>query len=203
MEFKTKKSHWQNRGRIFCHVRPFYEWRVIDLNWSMHTSICFYITHSSFIEGSHITKNMAWTLYVVLNREHRVQLWNGEKNIYIYIYNIEGNSNSVIHLYIVLNFKNQLIIVKMTSYRSLSYLILWNRRKHFYTFTVAPPVANKNSKNVNFHKLSQETPMQENFIILNSGVICQQCVVQVQTFFTFILQKIWTILFLYYTYHII
>jgi hypothetical protein len=46
-------------GRIFSRVRPFYEQAVSDLEWSMHRSLWVQVTHSSFIEGSHTTKNTA------------------------------------------------------------------------------------------------------------------------------------------------
>jgi hypothetical protein len=47
------------RGRIFSHVRPFYEWAVSDLDRYMHRSLWVLVTHSSFIERSHMTKNTA------------------------------------------------------------------------------------------------------------------------------------------------
>ncbi len=46
------------RGRIFSRVRPSYEQAVSDLDRSMHISLWFQVTHSSFIKGSHTTKNM-------------------------------------------------------------------------------------------------------------------------------------------------
>ncbi len=53
----------RSRGCIFSHVRPFYERAVSNLDRSMHRSLRVLITHSSFIEGSHTTKNTArvWT----------------------------------------------------------------------------------------------------------------------------------------------
>ncbi len=47
-------------GHIFSHVRPFYEWAVSNLDRSMRRSLWVLITHSSFIEGSHTTKNGLW-----------------------------------------------------------------------------------------------------------------------------------------------
>ncbi len=47
------------RGRNFSHVRPFDERAVSDLDRSMHRSLWALVTHSSFIEGSHTTKNTA------------------------------------------------------------------------------------------------------------------------------------------------
>jgi hypothetical protein len=44
---------------IFGHVRPFYERAVNDPDRSMHRALWVYVAHSSFIEGSHMTKNMA------------------------------------------------------------------------------------------------------------------------------------------------
>ncbi len=49
----------RSRGRIFSCVRPFYERPVSDLDRSLHRSLWVQVTHSSFIEGSHMTKNMA------------------------------------------------------------------------------------------------------------------------------------------------
>jgi hypothetical protein len=49
----------ENRGRIFSHVRPFYERAVSDLGRPMHRSLWVYVAHSSFIEVSHTTKNTA------------------------------------------------------------------------------------------------------------------------------------------------
>ncbi len=46
-----------SRGRIFSGVRPFYEQVVSDLGRSRHRSLWVQVTHSSFIEGSHMTKN--------------------------------------------------------------------------------------------------------------------------------------------------
>jgi hypothetical protein len=50
------------RGRIFSHVRPFYEWAVSDVDRSMHRSLWVLVAHSLFIEGSHMTKNTASAL---------------------------------------------------------------------------------------------------------------------------------------------
>ncbi len=47
---------------IFSHVWPFYEQAVSDLDRSMHRS---QVAHSSFIEGSHTTKNSASVLAAV------------------------------------------------------------------------------------------------------------------------------------------
>ncbi len=46
-------------GSIFSHVRPFFERAVSDLDRSMHISLWISVTPSSFIEGSHMTKNTA------------------------------------------------------------------------------------------------------------------------------------------------
>jgi hypothetical protein len=51
--------HFESRGHIFSHVRPFYEQAVSNLDKSMHRSLWVWVTHSSFIEGSHMTKNTA------------------------------------------------------------------------------------------------------------------------------------------------
>jgi hypothetical protein len=47
------------RGRIFSHVRPFYELAVSNLDRPMHGSLWVWVTHSTFIEGLHMTKNTA------------------------------------------------------------------------------------------------------------------------------------------------
>ena len=47
------------RGQILSHVCPFYEQAVSDLDRPMHRSLWVQVTHSSFIEGSHMTKNTA------------------------------------------------------------------------------------------------------------------------------------------------
>ncbi len=47
------------RARIFSRVRPFYERGVSDLDCSMHRSVWAPVAHSSFTEGSHMTKNTA------------------------------------------------------------------------------------------------------------------------------------------------
>ncbi len=52
-EIKQKMS----TGHFFSHVRPFYEQAVSDLDRSMHRSQLVKVTHSSFIEGSHMIKN--------------------------------------------------------------------------------------------------------------------------------------------------
>jgi hypothetical protein len=52
----TKTTSW---GCIFSHVRPFHERAVSDLGRYMHRSPWVMIPHSSFIEGSHTTKNTA------------------------------------------------------------------------------------------------------------------------------------------------
>jgi hypothetical protein len=41
---------------FFSCVRPFHEWVVSDLDRSMHRFLWFQVAHSSFIEGSHMTK---------------------------------------------------------------------------------------------------------------------------------------------------
>ncbi len=63
-------------GCIFSHVRPFYERAVSDLGpqRSMHTPI--QVAHSSFIQGSHMTKNTA--------SDHILQIIKFEKsNFYV------------------------------------------------------------------------------------------------------------------------
>jgi hypothetical protein len=52
-------DHNLTRGRIFSCVRPFYEQAVSNHDRSMHRSLWAYVAHSSFIEGSHTTKNTA------------------------------------------------------------------------------------------------------------------------------------------------
>ncbi len=47
-------------GHIFSHVQPFYEQGVSNLDRSMHISLWVKVTHSSFIEGSHMTKYSAF-----------------------------------------------------------------------------------------------------------------------------------------------
>ncbi len=46
-------------GHIFSRVQPFYERAASDLDRYMHISLWVQVTHSSFIEGSHTTKNTA------------------------------------------------------------------------------------------------------------------------------------------------
>jgi hypothetical protein len=53
------------RGRIFSHVRPFYERVVSNLDRPMHRSQWVLVAHSSFIEGSHATKNTSSGVYVI------------------------------------------------------------------------------------------------------------------------------------------
>ncbi len=48
-----------NRGHIFSHVWPFYERVVSNLDRSMHITLLIQVAHSSFIEGSLTTENMA------------------------------------------------------------------------------------------------------------------------------------------------
>ncbi len=50
-------KHKDPRGRIFIHVRPFYERAVSNLYGSMHRSLWVQVAHSSFKERSHTTKN--------------------------------------------------------------------------------------------------------------------------------------------------
>ncbi len=50
------------RGRIFSHVSPFYERAVSDLDPQRSMLRPGQVAHSSFIEGSHTTKNMASVL---------------------------------------------------------------------------------------------------------------------------------------------
>ncbi len=47
------------RGRIFSCVQPSYEWAVSDLDMSMNIFLWVLVAHSSFTEGSHMTKNTA------------------------------------------------------------------------------------------------------------------------------------------------
>ncbi len=53
----------KTRGRIFSHVQPFYERAVSDRDRSMHRALWVLVAHSSFIEGSHMTKNTASGAY--------------------------------------------------------------------------------------------------------------------------------------------
>jgi hypothetical protein len=46
------------RGRIFSHARSFYELVVSNLDRPMHGSLWVWVTHSTFIEGLHMTKNI-------------------------------------------------------------------------------------------------------------------------------------------------
>ncbi len=50
---------FQSRGRIFSCGPPSYELAVNNLDRSMHISLWVQVTHSSFIEGLHTTKNTA------------------------------------------------------------------------------------------------------------------------------------------------
>ncbi len=49
----------RSRGCIFSHVWPYYERAVSNQDSSMQISLSVWVTHSSFIEGSFTTKNMA------------------------------------------------------------------------------------------------------------------------------------------------
>jgi hypothetical protein len=49
-------------GRIFSHVRPFYEQAVSDLDRYRHGSLWVQVAHSSLIQGLHMTKNTAYGL---------------------------------------------------------------------------------------------------------------------------------------------
>ncbi len=49
-------AYW---GCIFSHVQPFYEWAVGDLDSKRYMHRPVKVAHSSFIEGSHTTKNTA------------------------------------------------------------------------------------------------------------------------------------------------
>jgi hypothetical protein len=55
------------RVRIYSCARPFYERAVSNRDRSTHRSLWVYVTYSSFIEGSHMTKNVAsdliWTWF--------------------------------------------------------------------------------------------------------------------------------------------
>ncbi len=53
------------RGYIFSRVRPFYERAVSDLDKSMHRYLWAWVTHGSFIEGLHMTKNTATRIFIV------------------------------------------------------------------------------------------------------------------------------------------
>jgi len=46
-------------GRIFSRVQPFYERAASNPDRPMHRSLWVQVAHSSFIEGSHMTKNKA------------------------------------------------------------------------------------------------------------------------------------------------
>ncbi len=70
----------ENRGRIFFHVRPLYEWAVsnLDPERSMHRPV--EVAHSSSIEGSHTTKNMAsgdFALILIRLGNNKVKTKNG------------------------------------------------------------------------------------------------------------------------------
>jgi hypothetical protein len=56
---KSTKTLFVNKGRIFSRVQPFYERAMSNLDRSMHRSLWVWVTHSSFIEGLHMTKNTA------------------------------------------------------------------------------------------------------------------------------------------------
>jgi hypothetical protein len=60
--FKYPKLHI-TRGHTFSRVQPFYEWAMSDLDKSMHISLWVKVAHTSFIEGSHMTKNTASVAY--------------------------------------------------------------------------------------------------------------------------------------------
>ncbi len=47
-------------GQNFSRVRPFYEWAMSKLDRYMHRYLWVEVAHSSFIEGSHTTKNTAF-----------------------------------------------------------------------------------------------------------------------------------------------
>jgi hypothetical protein len=47
---------------FFSRVRPFYEQAVSNLEWSMRTSLWVYVAHSSYIEGTLMTKNTTFGL---------------------------------------------------------------------------------------------------------------------------------------------
>ncbi len=53
------------QGHIFSHVRPLYEQALSDLYRSMHRSLWAQVAHSSFIEGSHTTKNTASGIFLI------------------------------------------------------------------------------------------------------------------------------------------
>jgi hypothetical protein len=54
-----------SKSCIFSHVQPFYERAVSNWNRSMNKSLWASVAHSSFMEGSHMTKN---TASVLLNK---------------------------------------------------------------------------------------------------------------------------------------
>jgi hypothetical protein len=55
-----EKCQWKKpEAVIFCSVRSFYDQAMSNLDRSMHRSLWIWVTHSSFIEGSHMTKNTA------------------------------------------------------------------------------------------------------------------------------------------------
>ncbi len=51
------------RGRIFSCVWPSYEQAISDLDRSINISLWIWVAHSSFTEGSHMTKNTASGLF--------------------------------------------------------------------------------------------------------------------------------------------
>jgi len=48
---------------VFSRLQPFYEQAVSDLDSPMQISLWVWVTHSSFIEGSRTTKNMAYGVF--------------------------------------------------------------------------------------------------------------------------------------------
>ncbi len=65
-------------GRIYTCVRPFNERPVSNLDRSMNRSLWAYIAHSSFIEGSHTTKNTA-SVSQLLSEDTQKSLLNYKK----------------------------------------------------------------------------------------------------------------------------
>ncbi len=82
-----------NRGCIFSRVRPSYEQAVSDLDRPMHILLWVQVAHSSFIEGSHMTKNTASAHF-----KRCKKYWNTNISFYI---ETSGGQNSNIYLNVV------------------------------------------------------------------------------------------------------
>ncbi len=67
-------------GRIFSCVWPFYVWAVSDLG--MHRSLWVLVAHSSFIEGSHTTKNTASDILFRFVNWKKSFIHSGRKHVF-------------------------------------------------------------------------------------------------------------------------